>query len=163
MPADRLVSAIHEARSAVAAAHSDPQHRLVRFEDLGVLRLLMAVPDTELASYVEDELGPILAHDAASANPLLPTLRAFLECDGRKSDAAQKLFVQRRTLYYRLDRISTMLHRSLDLPDTRHRLLFAVRGLDLLPRRSAANLSRSAHSEPTGTRRARRDSLPNLP
>ncbi len=163
VPADRLVSAIHEARSAVDAARSDPQHRLVRFEDLGVLRLLMAVPDTELASYVEDELGPILAHDAASANPLLPTLRAFLECDGRKSDAAQKLFVQRRTLYYRLDRISTMLHRSLDLPDTRHRLLFAVRGLDLLPRRSAANLSRSAHSEPTGTRRARRDSLPNLP
>ena len=163
VPADRLVSAIHEARSAVAAAHCDPQHRLVRFEDLGVLRLLMAVPDIELASYVEDELGPILAHDAASANPLLPTLRAFLECDGRKSEAAQKLFVQRRTLYYRLDRISTMLHRSLDLPDTRHRLLLAVRGLDLLPRRSAANLSRSAHREPTGARRSRRDGLPTLP
>src|SRR5690348_1393503 len=84
VPADRLVSAIHEARSAVAAAQPDQQNRLVRFEDLGVLRILMAVPDAELASYVEDELGRILANDAASANPLLPTLRAFLDCDGRK-------------------------------------------------------------------------------
>ena len=144
VPADRLVAAIHEARSAVAATQSDPQHRFVRFEDLGVLRLLMAVSDTELASYVEDELGPILANDAASANPLLPTLRAFLDCDGRKSDAAQRLFVQRRTLYYRLDRIGAMLHRSLDQPETRHRLLFAVRGLDLLRQRSAGNRGRNS-------------------
>src|SRR5205085_1337224 len=129
----------------------DPQHRLVRFEELGVLRLLMAVPDTELAGYVEDELSPILTHDASSSNPLLPTLRAFLDCDGRKSDAAQKLFVQRRTLYYRLDRIGTMLHRSLDLPETRHRLLFAVRGLDLLAQRSPGYRSRSVRG-PTGTR-----------
>jgi PucR family transcriptional regulator, purine catabolism regulatory protein len=136
VPAERLVAAVHEARSAVAAATPDPDHRLVRFEDLGVLRLLMALADKELASYVEDELGSILAHDAASANPLLPTLRAFLECDGRKTEAAQKLFVQRRTLYYRLDRIDTMLHRSLDQPDTRHRLLLALRGLDLLRHRS---------------------------
>jgi purine catabolism regulator len=131
----------------VGAAESDPHHRLVRFEDLGVLRMLMALTDTELASYVEDELGPILAHDANSVNPLLPTLRAFLECDGRKTDAAQKLFVQRRTLYYRLNRIGTMLHHSLDLPDTRHRLLLAVRGLDLLsraPRRSGGVLRHPA-------------------
>ena len=187
VPADRLVSAIHEARSAVgpahparvpppalrgptpaaarpvAAAQSGPDHRLVRFEDLGVLRLLMALPETELASYVEDELSPILAHDAASANPLLPTLYAFLECDGRKSEAAQKLFVQRRTLYYRLDRIATMLNRSLDLPDTRHRLLLAVRGLELLRQRSHQHRSRGGRREPTGTRRVAHDDLRSSP
>jgi purine catabolism regulator len=148
--AERLVSAIHEARSAVAAASTDADRRLVRFEDLGVLRLLMALPEKELVSYVEDELGPILAHDAASTNPLLPTLRAFLDCDGRKSEAAQKLFVQRRTLYYRLDRIGTMLDRSLDLPDTRHRLLLAVHGLDLLSQRSQGLRSGGTQRKPTG-------------
>ena len=160
VPAERLVSAIHEARSAVAAAHSDPDHRLVRFEDLGILRLLMALPDTELASYIEDELGPILAHDASSTNPLLPTLQAFLECDGRKSEASQKLFVQRRTLYYRLDRIGTMLHRSLDLPETRHRLLLAVRGLDLLQHQPQGRRSRVGHRGPVGGRQKARGDLP---
>jgi purine catabolism regulator len=146
---ERLVSAIHEARNAVAAASSDPDRRLIRFEDLGVLRLLMGLPDKELVSYVEDELGPILAHDAASSNPLLPTLRAILNCDGRKSEAAQKLFVQRRTLYYRLDRIGAMLGRSLDLPDTRHRLVLALHGLDLLGQRSQGHRTGSAHRSPT--------------
>jgi purine catabolism regulator len=62
-----------------------------------VLRLLMTVADTpDLASYVEDELGPLLKHDAGTANPLLPTLRAFLQCDSGKSEAAKKLYVQRR-------------------------------------------------------------------
>jgi purine catabolism regulator len=154
VPAERLVAAIHEARSAVAAASPDPDRRLVRFEDLGVLRLLMALPDKELVSYVEDELGPILAHDAESPNPLLPTLRAFLDCDGRKSEAAQKLFVQRRSLYYRLDRIGTMLDRPLDLPDTRHRLLLAVHGLDLLSHRSQGHRSGSTHRNPAAARRS---------
>jgi purine catabolism regulator len=94
--AERLVTAVHEARKAFAATHTDPEHRLSRFEDLGILRLLMSLADTaELAGYVEDELGRLLEHDAGSANQLLPTLRAFLDCDGRKSEAAQKLFVQR--------------------------------------------------------------------
>ena len=135
--AERLVAAVHEARKSFAATHTDPEHRLVRFEDLGALRLLMSLADTgELAGYVEDELGTLLAHDAGSANQLVPTLRVFLECDGRKSEAAQKLYIQRRTLYYRLDRIGTLVNRSLDLFDTRHRLLLALQGLDLLQQRS---------------------------
>jgi purine catabolism regulator len=135
--AERLVSAVHEARKAFAATHSEPEHRVARFEELGVLRLLMTVADTpELASYVEDELGPLLKHDAGTANPLLPTLRAFLQCDGGKSEAAKKLYVQRRTLYYRLDRIGSLLGRTLDKPETRHRLLIALEGLDLLQQRS---------------------------
>src|SRR5690349_21881051 len=96
----------------------------------------MSLADTaELASYVEDELGRLLEHDAGSANQLIPTLRAFLDCDGRKSDAAQKLYVQRRTLYYHLDRIGSLLGRSLDEPETRHRLHIALKGLDLLRQR----------------------------
>jgi purine catabolism regulator len=67
----------------------------------------------------------------------LPTLRTYLACDGNKSQAAQELFVQRRTLYYRLDRITGLLGRSLDDPDTRQALVFAVRGHDLLHRHSS--------------------------
>ena len=133
--ADQLPTAIEQARSAASVASAKPDKAVHRFDDLGVLRLLASLAGgPELARYIEDELGPILKYDAKATNPLLPTLRTYLSCDGNKSQAAQALFVQRRTLYYRLERITSLLGRPLDDPDTRQALIFAVRGHDLLQR-----------------------------
>jgi purine catabolism regulator len=132
-----LPTAVQQAKSAASVAAAKPDKAVHRFDDLGVLRLLASLAGgPELARYIEDELGPILKHDAKATNPLLPTLRTYLSCDGNKSQAAQSLYVQRRTLYYRLDRISSLLGRSLDDPDTRQALIFAVRGHDLLQRQN---------------------------
>jgi purine catabolism regulator len=118
---------------------------LLRFDDLGVERLLVALaPGPELASYVQDELGALLAADAGSQNPLLPTLREYLASGGSKTEAAERLFVQRRTLYHRLDRISSILGRSLDDPTTRQSLQLAVRALDLLDGSVAKSARRRA-------------------
>ncbi|MFB6679415.1 PucR family transcriptional regulator [Streptomyces sp. NPDC056390] len=128
-----LPTALTQARSAAAVARSLAVPRVVRFDDLGVERLLVALAQgPELASYVQDELGPILARDTQSATPLLPTLRAYLESDGNKSDAAAHLHIQRRTLYNRLDRISALLGRSLEDAATRQALFLATKSLDLL-------------------------------
>ena len=136
----QLRLAIQQANSAFAATGAiGTAQQLVRFDDLGVLRLLVTLAQgPELASYVEDELGKVLDHDAAAANKLFPTLRVFLECDGRKSEAAAQLYVQRRTLYYRLDRLNALLGLSLADSEVRQRLLLAVRGLDLLNQRTSS-------------------------
>lgn len=141
---DDLLLAVQQANSAHAAtAFAGTDRCLIRFDELGVLRLLVPLADgPELAAYVEDELGALLQHDVDSPNKLLPTLIEFLECDGRKSDAAQRLFVQRRTLYYRLDRLESLLGLSLDDVETRHRLHLAVRGLQLLTHRGQQHASR---------------------
>ena len=137
--AGQLPTAVEQARSAASVAAARPDNAVHRFDDLGVLRLLASLAGgPELARYIEDELGPVLKHDANATNPLLPTLRTYLNCDGNKSQAAQSLFVQRRTLYYRLERITNLLGRSLDEPDTRQALVFAVRGHDLLQRQDRA-------------------------
>lgn len=133
--ASQLSTAVEQARSASSVALARPDAAVHRFDDLGVLRLLASLAGgPELARYIEDELGPLLKHDAKANNPLLPTLRTYLSCDGNKSQAAQLLYVQRRTLYYRLERIEALLGRSLDDADTRQALIFAVRGHDLLQR-----------------------------
>ena len=133
--ANQLSTAVEQGRSAASVAAAKPDKVVHRFDDLGVLRLLASLAGgPELTRYIEDELGPLLKHDANATNPLLPTLRTYLTCDGNKSQAAQLLFVQRRTLYYRLERITSLLGRSLDDPDTRQALIFAVRGHDLLQR-----------------------------
>lgn len=129
--------ALQQAKSAASVAAAKPDKAVLRFDDLGVLRLLASLATgPELARYIEDEIGPILQHDAKAANPLLPTLRTYLSCEGNKSRAAQLLYVQRRTLYYRLERIASLLGRSLDNADTHQALVFAVRGHDLLHRQT---------------------------
>ncbi|KIP51590.1 PucR family transcriptional regulator [Leucobacter komagatae] len=128
-----LATAFTQARSAASVLATHLTTPVLHFDSLGVERILIALAQgPELASFVEDELGPLLEKDANSSVPLLPTLRAFLEVDGRKSEAANRLFIQRRTLYNRLVRLTEILGRSLEDPASRQSLLLAVKGLDLL-------------------------------
>jgi len=142
---DMVAVALTQARSAAAVARASGG--VLHFDELGVERILVTLAQgPELASFVEDELGPLLTKDAHSASPLLPTLRAFLSVDGRKTEAADKLYVQRRTLYNRLERISTILGKSLDAPETRQRLLLAVKGLELLEGSAISSSRRSGRN-----------------
>jgi purine catabolism regulator len=133
-----LPEAIRQARTAVSVAETHDKGTVLHFDALGILRLFVALaPGGELARFVDDELGAVLDHDLDTANPLLPTLRAYLDCDANKSRAAEQLFVQRRTLYYRLERVSTLLNRSLDDVEVRQELSLAIRALDFLRSRTA--------------------------
>lgn len=130
---EQLPQAVRQARTAATAASGQQILATVQFDRLGVLRLLVALDEgSELRRYVDDEIGPLLLHDAAEASPLLPTLRAYLACGGNKARTAEMLFVQRRTLYYRLDRINALLNRSLEDAEARTGLDMAVRGHDFL-------------------------------
>ncbi|MGH3445295.1 MAG: PucR family transcriptional regulator, partial [Nocardioidaceae bacterium] len=112
-----------------------------RFEDLGLLRLLGRLSDgPELSQFVEAELGPLLDHEASGRVPLLATLRCYFDAGGRKADTARALHLERRSLYYRLDRIESLLGRRLGDPATRLRLEVALQGLDLLQRRSRSGI-----------------------
>jgi PucR family transcriptional regulator, purine catabolism regulatory protein len=125
---DGLPSAVKQARAAFSA-----RQPCQFFDQLGLLRLLVPLADgSELAAFVEDELGSLLTYDAARDNTLIPTLEAILECDGNKTEAAKLLFVQRRTLYYRIERIERILGLSLDSAETRLRLNVALQAWQLL-------------------------------
>ncbi|MFJ2162990.1 MULTISPECIES: PucR family transcriptional regulator [unclassified Streptomyces] len=130
-----LPLALRQSRSAASVAAAAVTAEVRHFDDLGALRLLVALSEgPELRRYVEDELGPLLEHDALVKNPLLPTLRTFLDCGGNKARAADELFIQRRTLYHRLDKLSEILGLDLTRVDNQQRLQLAVRGHDLLRR-----------------------------
>ncbi|MEU9796264.1 PucR family transcriptional regulator [Streptomyces sparsogenes] len=128
-----LPLALRQSRSAASVAAAAATAEVRHFDDLGALRLLVALSEgPELRQYVEDELGPLLEHDALVKNPLLPTLRAFLDCGGNKARAADALFIQRRTLYHRLEKLSEILGIDLTRVDNQQRLQLAVRGHNLL-------------------------------
>ncbi|MFE2374363.1 PucR family transcriptional regulator [Streptomyces sp. NPDC059398] len=132
-PPALLTDAVRQARTAASVAETRSSPATLHFDRLGVLRLLVALADgPELRRYVDDELGPLLTHDGSETNPLLPTLKAYLAADGNKSRAAEALYIQRRTLYYRIERLNGLLGRSVDDPEVRAGLSLALRALDLL-------------------------------
>ena len=92
----------------------------------------------ELANFVEAELGPLLDHDAKHRSPLLPTLRALLAHDSNRAAAARELHVERRSLYYRIQRIEQVLGQSLDEHTVKLGLSVALRALSLIEDRPTA-------------------------
>ncbi len=138
LPVAELRKALTEADEAASHGHRlGGRGGVVRAEDLGLRLLLATLADgPALSRFVEDELGPLLAHDSTMRIPLVSTLRAYLAAGGNKATAATSLHLERRSLYYRLARIESLLGRSLSDPGTRLRLEVALQGLDVLHART---------------------------
>jgi PucR family transcriptional regulator, purine catabolism regulatory protein len=130
---ERARIAIRQARRAFTVAASGLQGPVLASGDLGFHGLLADLVDgASLAQFVEGELGPLLVHDAAADPGLLPTLSVYVETGFNKAATADRLHIQRRTLYYRLDKIAAALGCDLNSPDCRVRLHVALSGLRLL-------------------------------
>jgi len=102
--------------------------RCVHFEHLGVQRLLFQLRDNpELASFYDDLLGKLQAHDERQGAELVNTLEAFFECHGNHVRTAQRLHLHRNTLLYRLERTRQVLGADLDDAETRLALQVALK------------------------------------
>ena len=132
-----VLRAYHQAVDAVRHAAerlpSGGAGAVVPFDDLGLSVLLDRLAEgPELGRFFEAELGPLLEHDRAHGSSLVVTLQALLAENGSKTAAAQRLGVERRTVYYRVDRITEILGRDLGNPETRLRLELAIRAWESL-------------------------------
>jgi purine catabolism regulator len=128
-----LPRALSEARAAQRLAPSEQGCQVQMYDELALHRLLAPlVPGPELANFVEDELGALIAYDEAHSADLLRTLDAYLQANGNKIATAEILHLRRRSVYYRLERIEQVLGHSVDLPDRRARLYVALRARELL-------------------------------
>ena len=108
--------------------------RVQHYDDLVLHRLLAPLAKTgpQLANFVESELGDLIAYDTQHHSDLLVTLDAFLQSNGNKAATADALYLQRRSVYYRLTRIEELLGHSLEPADHRVRLYLAMRAREVL-------------------------------
>ena len=81
---------------------------------------------------IREALDSVIAHDATERTPLLPTLRAFVECDGHYERTAERLYVAVSTLKYRLRKLRDVLGESPSDPELHFRLRLAFSLLDLV-------------------------------
>ncbi|SCG64884.1 transcriptional regulator, CdaR family [Micromonospora inositola] len=122
-----------EARQVAEAARRDrrdlPIFRLPHVGLAGLLHLLRDEP--RLQTFVERELGALLAYDARHPREqLLGTLRAYLEQGRNKSAAAAAAHLSRPAFYERLARIGRILDVDLDSVEACLSLHVALLALD---------------------------------
>lgn len=65
-------------------------------------------------------LDPLVAYDSERNSDLVRTLVVFLDCSENVSEAAERLFLHRNSVPYRLERVRELT--GLDYKDERHRL-----------------------------------------
>lgn len=116
-----------EARRAIAiGGWARGPGQVTAFDDLGIDRLLVAVPDPEAEAFCLDMLGPLEAYDAKGGTNLVATLETFL-ATRNAALAARRLYLHYNTLKNRLARIEELIGPFLDDPDRCLSLALALR------------------------------------
>lgn len=133
--ADARVS-LDEALQVAEAARSAPVppaggRLFFRLPDVrlrGLLYLLRT--DPRVQTFVERELGALLAFDAAHGTGLVPALRAYLDSGRNKSAAADAAHLSRPAFYARLAKVALVGGVDLDSPESCLSLHVALLALD---------------------------------
>ncbi|ROR41899.1 PucR family transcriptional regulator [Kitasatospora cineracea] len=120
-------AALHDAPGGRAAYYRLPDVRL-----RGLLHLLR--DDERLQTYVERELGPLLAYDAEHGGQLVQMLRIYLEQGRNKSAAADAAHLSRPSFYDRLHKVERILGVDLDQVESCLSLHVALLALDAVRR-----------------------------
>jgi purine catabolism regulator len=133
-PRDARRSLTEARQVAYAARHDTRPLPVFRPPHVGLVGLLQLLRDEpRLQTFVERELGALLAHDAGHPkDPLLGSLRAYLDSGRNKSAAASAAHLSRPALYERLARIERILDVDLDSVDACLSLHVALVALDAI-------------------------------
>jgi len=120
----QLAASHTAARASLAIAHATSR-TTVRYDQLGLERVILSVPDELLSELVTHELRPLIEADATTGSDLCATLEMFLGT-GNAAEAARRLFIHYNTMKHRMARISELLAVDLHDPHARLKLAFAL-------------------------------------
>jgi sugar diacid utilization regulator len=124
-PAD-IARSYGQARRTIDAVHRlGRQGQVVAFEDLGIHRLLLQVPDlAELRSFAAEILGRLGGQDHQRGAELLSTLACYFRENSSPQRTARSLHVHPNTVAYRIRRIQEIT--GIQLDNYRDRLMAQV-------------------------------------
>ncbi|KKI91493.1 hypothetical protein WQ54_14615 [Bacillus sp. SA1-12] len=102
--------------------------KIYSYDKLGIYEILIKLSGDPFAvKYAEEVLLPLASNDGQ----LLETLILFLNENGNVSRTAEKLFIHRRTMTYRLQKIKELINMELDDPENLFILRFCLKMKEL--------------------------------
>ena len=106
---------------------------IASFDDLGSYGLLLGLQDTvSLEVFYDSVLGKLHEYDEQNASDLVKSLACFLEANGHWGEAAERLYVHRHTLRYRMKRVEEITGRDLSSSQDRMEFWLALKARELI-------------------------------
>lgn len=115
----QLPQSFIQAKTAINLAQKVPiLGRVVHFDDLGVYRVLLDMPDQKQNIinkdlFIDEKIGKLIRQDGSNNTDFILTLETFFEQNCNLRQSAKKLFIHHNTMRYRLDQIESLLGVSL--------------------------------------------------
>jgi purine catabolism regulator len=129
-----LRQSYYEASYAIKIRKLKGEPRVIAsFDDLGSYGLLLGLQDTlSLEVFYDSVLGKLQEYDEQNSSDLVKSLACFLEANGHWGDAAEKLYVHRHTLRYRMKRVEEITGRDLNQSQDRMEFWLALKAKELI-------------------------------
>lgn len=109
-----LVKSYQEALQVIAIVQNQQKRWLYKYKDLGVYQFLFALRGSPLLkNFCEETLRTLWEYDRCNNKQYYEFLRVYLEENGHTNDIANRLYIHRNTVNYRVHRIEKILGRSL--------------------------------------------------
>lgn len=98
---------LKEAEQALKIARLSQTGRILhQYKDMGIYSILLNVKDRHvLEHYYQELLGELIEYDRINSSELISTLDAYLKENGNITMTAEKMFIHRNTLKYRINKI----------------------------------------------------------
>ena len=100
---------------------------MVQYRELGVYQLLLAIDDKNtMKQYYDAKLGVLEKHDQNNGSDYLEFLKVYLNSNCSITDTADKLFIHRNTVVYKIKKINELLDCDLSELEVRVKLFLAI-------------------------------------
>ncbi|WP_209123643.1 PucR family transcriptional regulator [Alkalihalobacillus sp. BA299] len=101
--------------------------KIIIYEQMGLNKILLKLKnDKDVLHFFDVTLGELKFNDNENEE-LIQTLDIFLEENGNHSKTSERIYIHRRTLKYRLNKIESILNINLDDSDTRFLLYLLLK------------------------------------
>lgn len=99
----------------------------VKFDDMGLYRILYLISDSALLKEMEfDTLKPLIDYDEAHNGNYVETLELYLKYNGSIQAVAEEMFTHRNTVVYRMANIKKMINSELDTEEEKLKYQIAL-------------------------------------
>jgi len=107
-----------------------PERKMMQFQELGAYTVLYHLGDPMAAPlFLRTYLDPLLQH--SKNRSLFDTLRVYLQTNGNIKETAERLYIHRSSLNYRLEKIKDIMKLDIDDAEQRFNLMMAYKLYDL--------------------------------
>lgn len=134
-PVHRPLQIVHSLETAADAIAIQKRVKLQQplYENLHIYRIVARLErEGSLRGFVVNYLQPLIDYDQRNQGELLKTLKIFYQCSGSKQQTAERLFIARQTLYFRLQKIADLIGEDFLEPEKRLAVEFAICGYEYL-------------------------------